>query len=166
MTDNDFDDDFSLRPSKTQRKQAMQASQDLGEKLLTLTARQRQRLPLSETLSKAIDDCLKTTAREALRRQKQYIGKLMRHEDIDAIEQILNDNSPEQIIRAQDRWQARLTTSREPEAFDTFLEQYPHADRQRLGQLIRAIAQAGIDDVKRSHALAQFRQYLHEVLAR
>ena len=82
----EYDDDAALPPSKSARKRAALALQDLGRQLVEMRAAERAQLPLSETLRDAIAEAQRLTSRGALARQFQYLGKLMRDEDVDAIE--------------------------------------------------------------------------------
>jgi ribosome-associated protein len=73
------------RPSKTQRKRQMHELQHLGEQLVALPSNQLARIELPEALREQIELARRITAREALRRQLQYVGRLMRGVDADAI---------------------------------------------------------------------------------
>lgn len=73
------------RPSKTRLKRQMHDLQRLGERLVALGPAQLQRLDLPEELREQIEFTRRITAREALRRQLQYLGRLMRDADADAI---------------------------------------------------------------------------------
>jgi len=55
--------------------------QKLGEELITLNASDLDSLPLDDSLREAVLQARQMKAHGALRRQKQYIGKLMRHID-------------------------------------------------------------------------------------
>ncbi len=70
-----------LKPSKSAKKREYLALQKLGEELITLRESELAGLPLDEDLLLAIRDAQQITARGAMRRQKQFIGKLMRHLD-------------------------------------------------------------------------------------
>ncbi len=70
-----------LKPSKSAKKREYIALQKLGEELITLKQSQLHGLPLDEGLLEAILEAQQMKAHGALRRQKQYIGKLMRHID-------------------------------------------------------------------------------------
>jgi ribosome-associated protein len=70
-----------LKPSKSARKREYLALQILGEELITLKESDLDSLPLGDNLREAIMEARQIKAHGALRRQKQYIGKLMR--DID-----------------------------------------------------------------------------------
>ena len=70
-----------LKPSKSARKREYLAVQKLGEELITLKQSDLDALPLDENLRDAVMEAQQMKAHGALRRQKQYIGKLMRHID-------------------------------------------------------------------------------------
>ena len=70
-----------LKPSKSARKREYIALQKLGEELVTLKPSELDSLPLDESLLEAVLEAKQMKAHGALRRQKQYIGKLMRHID-------------------------------------------------------------------------------------
>jgi ribosome-associated protein len=70
-----------LKPSKSARKREYIALQKLGEELITLKVSDLDRLPLDDNLREAVLEAQQMKAHGALRRQKQYIGKLMRHID-------------------------------------------------------------------------------------
>ena len=73
------------RPSKTRLKREMHELQRLGQRLAGLPPAQLQRIELPELLREQIEMARRITAREALRRQLQYIGRLMRNADAEAI---------------------------------------------------------------------------------
>lgn len=77
------------RPSKSARKRAAHAAQALGERLIALKDSELARIPLPDTLRDAIREARRIKARGGLARQKQYIGKLMRDTDAEAIEAAL-----------------------------------------------------------------------------
>lgn len=70
-----------LKPSKSAKKREYLALQKLGEDLITLKRSELDSLPLDEALLEAVLEAQQIKAHGALRRQKQYIGKLMRHID-------------------------------------------------------------------------------------
>lgn len=74
-----------LKPSKSARKREYIALQKLGEELIALKASDLDRLPLDDNLREAVLEAKQMKAHGALRRQKQYIGKLMRHIDPEPI---------------------------------------------------------------------------------
>ncbi len=74
-----------LKPSKSAKKREYIALQKLGEELITLKQSELNGLPLDEGLLDAVLEAQQMKAHGALRRQKQYIGKLMRHIDPEAL---------------------------------------------------------------------------------
>lgn len=73
------------KPSKTQRKREMHALQALGESLVELEDDEIARLPIDERLADAVRDARPMRSGEARRRQLQFIGRLMRNVDVDAL---------------------------------------------------------------------------------
>jgi len=75
-----------LKPSKSARKREYLARQQLGEDLIPLLESELRSLGLDEDLLDAVLEAKRMKKRGALRRQKQYIGKLMgRLEDPESI---------------------------------------------------------------------------------
>ena len=77
------------KPSKSARKRAYLALQKLGEELITLRESDLQAMPLDEELLDAVLEARRIKAHGALRRQKQYIGKLMGRIDPEPIREAL-----------------------------------------------------------------------------
>ena len=70
------------RPSKTRMKQVSHELQALGEAVVELPDSRIDGLAISERLLDAIRQYKKTRTHEGRRRQMQYIGKLMRGDDV------------------------------------------------------------------------------------
>ena len=83
------------KPSKSARKREYLALQKLGEELITIRESDLQSMPLDEDLLEAIIEARRMKAHGALRRQKQYIGKLMRHVDPEPINAALERLAPQ-----------------------------------------------------------------------
>jgi len=69
------------KPSKSARKREYLALQKLGEELIRLKQTELDSLDIDENLREAVMEARQIKAHGALRRQKQYIGKLMRNID-------------------------------------------------------------------------------------
>ena len=78
------------KPSKSEQKRVQLALQSLGEQLLDLPDDLVSELDLDETLLQAITDYRRMKSHEARRRQRQYIGKLMREVDPAPIQQLVD----------------------------------------------------------------------------
>jgi ribosome-associated protein len=77
------------KPSKSARKRAYLALQKLGEELVALREADLHAMPLDEELRDAVMEARRIKAHGALRRQKQYIGKLMGRVDPEPIREAL-----------------------------------------------------------------------------
>jgi len=126
--------------SKTKRKQEMLALQDLGEKLVTLPPDKLQQLDLPEVLTDAVCAAKRLTKFSAIRRQQQYVGRLMRNIDPAQIIEKLDTwggKSVRHIARLHliERWRTRLLN--DATALEEFLNAFPSTDAQRLRTLIR-----------------------------
>ena len=137
---NSFDD-FSEEKSKTQVKRELHALQDLGERLTTLKPDLIAKLPLTDALQKALADAPKHKTNIARKRHMQYIGKLMRDEDVEAITTLIDqlDASTRQYnerFHALERWRDQLIEGND-ERLEAFVNAYPDTDRQQLRSLIR-----------------------------
>lgn len=67
----------SVKPSKSEMKREYLARQKLGEELIPLQESELRAMGLDEDLLDAILEAKRLKKHGALRRQKQYIGKLM-----------------------------------------------------------------------------------------
>jgi ribosome-associated protein len=161
-----IDPTLDERPSKTQRKQAMAALQALGAELVGLTREQRARIDLPEALRDAIEFFDRIASREARRRQMQYIGRLMRTVDADAIRAAIGratGDSKEAValMHRAERWRDRLLD--DDAALAEFLGAHPLADAQRLRSTIRAARRERAAGQPRKHARELYR-WLHDTL--
>ena len=132
-----------LQPSRTRRKLDDLALQELGEALVAVPAAKLAELDLPERLSDAIMHARGISKFGALRRQMQYIGRLMREEgDAETIRARLdawNGVSVEETARLHliERWRLKLLD--DDKGLDALIGEYPRADIQRLRTLIRNI---------------------------
>jgi ribosome-associated protein len=113
--DDNGDDGGAGRPSKSARKRAAHAAQDLGEALLRLPEAELAALELPETLREALRAARRIGSRAAGARQRQYIGKLMRQVDLEPIRAALaarsaRDARETERFRRIENWRERLIT--------------------------------------------------------
>jgi ribosome-associated protein len=117
--DEDSAEAGAERPSKSARKRAAHAAQDLGEQLVQLREAQLAALELPEALKEAVRAARSIKSRAAGARQRQYIGKLMRDVDPQPIRAALAARSAEDA-RATERfkrvesWRERLLAEGAP----------------------------------------------------
>ena len=142
-TENDevaehLDDDLV---SKSQRKRDANAVQQLGADLLSLSVDALNTIELPDSLSKALDEARRIKKNSALKRQLQYIGKLMRTIDVEPIreEYLRLTNHYDKDIKTLHRlekWRDRLLAEGD-KALEDLIDAAPNTDRQHLRQLIR-----------------------------
>ncbi len=136
------EDAFDDRPSKSERKRAAHAAQDLGESLIALRDSELVALNLPERLLDAIREARRIPSRGGGARQRQFIGKLMRDIDLEPIRAALAARSEESAREAErfkrlEAWRERLV--REGSAALGELERWrPGLDRVEWMRLIAA----------------------------
>ena len=146
-TESDYSDEKNQDEeliSKSQRKRDATAAQQLGKDILGLSPDAQNSIELPENLSKALNDARRIKKNSALKRQLQYIGKLMRHIDLEPIrEQYLKlTNHYDKDIKALhhlEKWRDRLLAEGD-KALEELINEAPDTDRQHLRQLIRQSA--------------------------
>lgn len=126
--------------SKTKRKQAMTELQDMGEELVKQGNSRLAELNLPEELLTAVQEAKRITSNGAIRRQMQYIGRLMRDIDVAPIKAKLDawsGNSKAEAARfhRMERWRERLIS--DEAALSEFIGEYPATDAQQIRTLIR-----------------------------
>ena len=127
--------------SKSQIKREMLALQELGLRLSDLKPELLDKMPLSDELRRALAETCKHTAHIARKRHSQFLGKLLRNHDIDAIMQPVNlvDSQTREYndrFHALERWRSRLIAEGDA-ALQSFIEDYPTTDIQHMRSLIR-----------------------------
>jgi ribosome-associated protein len=128
--------------SKTQIKKEAEALKLIGRELVGLSKKQLAQIPGSELLFHAISVAHKIMDKnEALRRQIQYIGKVLRNEDCDAIRAAIDklNNKHQQLTHATQRLEKLRDELIEQgdSKINELLEQFPSLERQKLRQLVR-----------------------------
>lgn len=153
--------------SKSQLKREMTALQDLGRELVKLSNKELARIPLTEELAEAIRLARAINSNSGLRRQMQYIGRLMREIDATPIQHAYDllhsgkRESAEQFHHIEE-WRDRLIAEGEG-AVEEFLADHPAAERQRLRQLLLNIKKEREKNQPPKSARLLFR-YLRELL--
>lgn len=137
-------DEISTEPqpkSKSELKREMTALQKMGEELVNLPAAKLEKIPMDELLEDAVMLARRLKNREGKRRQLQYIGKIMRNIDSEAIQQKLDSfhyqsQTFRQTQHKLEQWRDRLLSEGDT-AISDLLNTYPELNRQHLRQLIR-----------------------------
>ncbi len=143
MITNDMEatPDDAERPSKTELKRQMHALQTLGEQLVELSPDQFARLDLPDELREAVEFAHRVKGHEARRRHMQYLGKLMRHADADAIRVALarvtgESRAAVSLMHRAETWRDRLLD--DDDALTAFIAEHRDAETQWLRSTIRS----------------------------
>lgn len=140
MQSEEYQEDDSDYISKSQLKREMHDLQTMGEKIVKLKAGELATIPLEGDLEEAILTARRIKSREGLRRQMQYIGKLLRTADTTPIENAFNElengrKEAAEKFKQLEHWRDRLVEEGLG-SVESVMEKFPQADRQHLRQLV------------------------------
>ncbi|MBR0128909.1 MAG: DUF615 domain-containing protein [Neisseriaceae bacterium] len=129
--------------SKTKIKKQMNDLQDLGLRLTQFASDTLRNAELPENIIQAAADYRKITSNAALKRQAQYIGRLMREASEEEIyninkylEKIDGDNQQHNAqMKRIEIWRERLLA--DDSALTEYLNSHEHADSGEIRTLIR-----------------------------
>jgi ribosome-associated protein len=137
---DDLDEEFS-GPSKSAVKRQMTALQELGESLTRLTTKQLANVPIDdERLIEAVREVQRISSKNARKRHMQFIGKLMRDVDSEAISAAI-DAMYRQKQETNDKFHG-LEALRDDileqglAGIEQVVARWSNADRQQLRQLV------------------------------
>ena len=138
----------------------MRELQDMGAALVKLSDEQLARLDLPEELRDAVRDCKRFSKHEAVRRQLQYIGRIMRDYDAGPIvAQLETLEAPTRrqaaLFHAAERWRRDMLA--DPAAIDSFLREFPEADPHALRRLV----QGARDEREAARTPREYRELFH-----
>ena len=166
---NDSLEDIEL-VSKTQLKKESHEIQNLGKRLTALSADKLSQIPLDEPVLEAIALAHKIqNKRSALKRHYQFLGKLLRARDTEAIFktlQQLEQSSHDQIQRHHraEHWRDEII-AKGIDAIEAYLVEQANADRQKLRQLWRNYSSAKTDARKSQLSRLIYREVLQKPAA-
>ncbi|MFQ5355614.1 MAG: ribosome biogenesis factor YjgA [Mariprofundaceae bacterium] len=169
---HDVDSKFSedpeyTGPSKSEKKRQVQALQQLGEKLIKLSDSRLVSLELPEDLYQAIAEAKQIQHKHAaFKRQRKFIGKIMRQIDTIPIQQAIaeleeNHYSDSATFHRSEQWRERLLS--ESQTLSDFIGQYPQTDRQQLQQLLQKAQREHRADSGKGAQRSLFR-FLHKAI--
>ena len=136
-------EDPDAGPSKSELKRQMTERQKLAEVLAALSSDALKSIPMDELIKTAIAETPKIKSFEAIRRHKQYLGKLMRflnEEELETIQKRLD--AIQGISKAEtaklhflEKYRDKLISN--DETFTALIEKFPGMDIQNMRTLIR-----------------------------
>jgi len=165
---SDWDDFEDEGPSKSELKRQVRALQDLGDELVALPPVEFDALELPDDLRDAVIEGRRITAHGARVRQRLYIGKLLRHIDVEPIRAAMDrraDTDRQRIRRehAIEQWRERLLAD-EPAAWTELGNLVAAGELQPLRALVRQ-ARAERDAARPPAAARQLFRRLRELLS-
>ena len=133
------DDDWV---SKSERKRQAEDMQVVARALMKLSDNQRKKIPMSEDLQDAIILAIKIRNKhEGFRRQMQLIAKKLRDNDIDNIRKGMEEfdlrHKRSNVAALKLELIRDAMINKGDVAINSFIEQHPDADRQKIRQLVR-----------------------------
>lgn len=155
------------RPSKSAQKRDSSARQALGVSLADEPAEVLDELDLPAPLRKAIEELRPMTKNGAIRRQRQYIGKLMRDIDPEPIRALLASRQQDDIaakrqFKTAETWRNRILREG-PSAIEDCLAALPVAADELTALHHRA--RDGGSEIDRKTASRELFRYLHKAAA-
>jgi ribosome-associated protein len=133
--------EFNEVVSKSQRRRDALETKSLARDLIAMSPSRLARLPLDEDVRAAIEEARQIRAHGAGKRQLQFVAKLLRRSDPEAIIEALDalENDTRQLNARQHRaeaWRDHLVGNGDP-ALGDLLQQRPGTDAQAIRQCIR-----------------------------
>lgn len=156
-----------LLPSKSQIKRECDALQKVGEELIALKKEDLDNMDLPEQLLDAVLEARRLKSRSGLKRQRQYVGKVMRDIDSDSVIRQLDDlkhrnDRSNATFHKTEQWRDRLIAG-DHNAVTELHQEYHDIDHQHLNQLIRQ-ARKEAEQEKPPAASRKLFRYLREFI--
>ncbi len=150
--------------SKSARKRNADAMKKLGLQLAELSAKQLSDMELPERLHKAITDYQRITSNGARRRQRGFMGSLLRDAGSEEVARIQarhsllteHDAHSKRIHHDLEIWRERLID--DDAALTEFLDQHPGTAAQELRTVIRRARTARNEDQRKIATRALYRK--------
>ena len=142
MMPDDAEEEYDDRPSKSELKRRVEALQKAGESLIDLTESKLAKIPMPDELRLAVAQAATIRKKHAaFKRQRQYIGKLMRSIDAGPILEALNDLETTHLTETSrfheiEHWRDALLGDNAADAMTELIAAYPGANVQQLRNLV------------------------------
>jgi ribosome-associated protein len=165
LPEDSEDQEIEVRQSKTQAKRRMEDLQHLGMALVELNKAQLERFDLPDNLLIAILEAQKITANGAIRRQSQYIGKLMRNVDAQSIREKLDEingvhKASVRKLHECEKWRDSLLAN--DSELNLFITTYQVGDIGQLRSLIRQVRKEIVQN--KQHNYRKLFQFIRDII--
>lgn len=169
--EDQLEEEEDFGPSRSEQRREALGVLDLALQLVEESDARIQQIPMDEDLRALVIASKRITQQIARKRQVQYLAKIMRREDDEALQAIraaLDHDSVERrreaaALHQVEYWRDRLIAGGD-EALSLLLADHPMADRQHLRQLARNAAQEKLKN-KPPHAFRELFRELRELLS-
>ncbi len=159
--------DFIDEKSRTQVKKEVEELQKLGERLISLSKAQLLSIDIPQELIDTVLLSKTITTNKAKRRQKQYIGTLMREIDIEPILKALRNLDDGLPVGNTNSGEVKDLLKKLVDGDDSSIEiivdKHPKSDRQKLRQLVRN-ARKEKRAAKSKKAYKSLQNYIRELI--
>ena len=152
--------------SKSQRKRDCESLQKISDRLLKLKPDELALIDLPDELENALKEANHIHSNSALKRQRQYLGKIMRSCDSELIEQQLNavvhrNDTNTARFKKIEKWRDRLIDN-DKQVLGEIIDEHPELDRHHIHNLVRQASKEAAADKPPAAARKLFR-YLREL---
>jgi len=163
---NDEDEEI-IYVSKSELKRDCHALTDLGVDLAALPENQLKTIPMSDSLLNAVMEAKNIHKHSAIKRQRLYIGKLIRKDDWETIQRHVEKFKEPQlqqnvVFKSMENWRDRMLEEGD-NAVNAFIGEHHEADRQKLRQMVKNAAKEKQQNKPPAHARKLFK-YIREVI--
>ena len=160
----DGDEDYI---SKSQIKREVNDITALGVELTELSDSQIKGIEMSDSLFNAIMEYKRIRKHSALKRQRLYIGKLIRKDDWESIQEHLRKlkeplEQHNARFKEMENWRDRMIAEGD-KAVNDFIGEYHQADRQKLRQVVKNASKEKEQEKTPAHARKLFK-YIREII--
>ncbi len=169
-SDDQFEEEEDFGPSRSEQRREALGVLDLALQLVEQSDARINQIPMDEDLRTLVLQSKKITAQIARKRQVQYLAKMMRREDDEALQAIRAALDHDKVegrreaaaLHQVEYWRDRLIAEGD-EALSLLIADQPTADRQHLRQLARNAAQEKLRN-KPPHAYRELFRELRALL--
>lgn len=170
-SDDQFEDEEDLGPSRSEQRREALGVLTLALQLVQQSDARIGQIPMDDDLRALVLSTKRITAQIARKRAVQYLAKMMRREEDDALQAIRAAIDHDKVegrreasqLHRVEYWRDRLVALGD-DALSELLAEYPAGDRQQLRQLARNAQQEKAKN-KPPHASRELFRELRELIA-
>lgn len=171
-SDDQIDEEEDFGPSRSEQRREALGVLTLALQIVQQSDARIGQIPMDEDLRKLVLSTKRITAQIARKRAVQYLAKIMRREEDDALQAIRAAIDHDKVegrreaaqLHRVEYWRDRLVALGD-EALSELLMEYPAGDRQQLRQLARNAQQEKVKNKPPHSSRELFRELRELILA-